>query len=49
MTRLIMILFSVFISGCVLVGKDELGLDTNKVVKEENYRKIPCIWDGATL
>jgi hypothetical protein len=47
--KLILILSSIILSGCALVGKDELGLDTNKTVKEENYRKTPCTWDGTTL
>jgi len=47
----IIIMMSVLIiqTGCVVIGKDELGLDVTKPVSEKDYWKIPCFWSGATL
>lgn len=47
----IIIMMSVLIiqTGCVVIGKDELGLDVTKPVSEKDYWKIPCFWSGQTL
>lgn len=50
MTRLIIILSSILLSGCALIGKDELGLERqNAVSYKKEFWKIPCFWDGEKL